>query len=276
VDYLEHIQEAAEFISSKINQKPELAIVLGTGLGNVATQVRNSIVIDYSEIPNFAKSTVKFHSGKLICGELGNKSVLVMQGRFHFYEGYPMRQITLPIRVMFALGIRTLVLTNAVGGINRSATPGRIGLITDHINFMGTNPLIGEYNEDLGERFPDMSEPYSRKLRDVAKDVAEQNNIDLLETVYTAISGPSFETAAELKMLQKFGADTVGMSVVPEVLVARQLGMDVLGLSIITDQSLPEQMQSISHEEVKKVAERTEPDFTKLLLGTVQQMNLKG
>lgn len=276
MDYLEHIREAAEFISGKINTKPELGLVLGTGLGNIAGKVRNSVVLDYDEIPHFAESTVKFHSGKLICGELENKSVLVMQGRFHFYEGYPMRQITLPVRVMFELGIRTLIVTNAVGGISPSAKPGRIGLITDHINLMGTNPLIGEYNDELGTRFPDMSEPYSRDFRNVAKDIAEQNNVDLFETIYTAISGPSFETAAEIKMLQKFGADTVGMSVVPEVLVARQMGMDVLGLSIITDQSLPDQMIEISHEEVKKVAERTEPDFTKLLLGTVQQMKLKG
>ena len=276
MDYLKHIQEATDFISNKINQTPELAIVLGTGLGNLASQVRSSIVIDYSDIPYFSKSTVKFHSGKLICGELENKSVLVMQGRFHFYEGYSMRQITLPIRVMYALGIRTLVLTNAVGGISRSATSGRIGLITDHINFMGTNPLIGEYDEAMGVRFPDMSEPYSRELREIAKNVADQENVDLFETVYAAISGPSFETAAELKMLQKFGADTVGMSVVPEVLVARQMGMDVLGLSIITDQSLPEKMQAISHEEVKKVAGQTEPDFSKLLLGTVRQIKSKG
>lgn len=276
MDYLKHIREAADYIGGKINVKPELGIVLGTGLGNIAAKIKNHIVLDYSEIPHFVKSTVKFHSGKMICGELEGKSVLVMQGRFHFYEGYDMRQVTLPIRVMFELGIRTLVVTNAVGGISPTAKPGRIGLITDHINFMGTNPLVGEYSESLGTRFPDMSEPYCRKLRGIAKDVAEQNNIDLFETVYTAISGPSFETAAEIKMLQKMGTDTVGMSVVPEVLVARQTGMEVLGLSIITDQSLPDQMTTITHEQVKKVAERTEPDFTKLLLGTVSKMNLKG
>lgn len=272
MNYITQIEQAANYIKSKISFTPQLGLILGTGLGELSEQIQNPVELDYQNIPCFPTSTVKFHAGKLVCGPFAGKNVVAMNGRFHFYEGYSMRAITLPVRVMFELGIKTLIVTNAVGGINSKATPGSIGLLTDHINLMGDNPLVGEYEKRLGTRFPDMSEPYSRKLRDLAYTVAKENNINLLETVYAAISGPSFETAAELLMLQKFGVDTVGMSVVPEVLVASQLGMDVLGLSIITDQSLPENMVQITHEKVKQVASETTPKVVKLITGIVKEL----
>ena len=196
---------------------------------------------------------------------LNGKSVIVMQGRFHYYEGYPMRDITLPIRVMHELGVRTLFVSNAAGGIREHLAPGTLTLITDHINLMGANPLIGPFDEFLGERFPDMSEPYSNELRALAHNAAEELNIKLFDNIYAAVSGPSFETPAEIKMLQILGADSVGMSVVPEALVARQLGMRLLGVTAITDQALPGTMAQISHEEVSRVARKITPQFNALL-----------
>ena len=274
MNYIAQIEKAFQFIKKQISVSPKLGLILGTGLGELADEIENPVELDYSNIPHFPTSTVKFHAGKLVYGGLAGKFVLAMNGRFHFYEGYSMREITLPIRVMFELGIKTLIVTNAAGGINSQATPGRIGLITDHINLMGDNPLIGEYDETLGERFPDMSGPYSKRLRELAKKVARNNQIDLLETIYAAVSGPSFETAAELLMLQKFGVDTVGMSVVPEVLVARQLGMDVLALTIVTDQSLPGNMMPITHEKVKQAAAETTPKMKKLITGIVRELEI--
>jgi len=263
----EKILEAAEFVRERINENPEVGLVLGTGLGSLGDSIDNATVLSYSDIPHFPDSTVKFHAGKLVCGRLNGKSIIVMQGRFHYYEGYPMRDITLPIRMMHALGVRTLILSNAAGGIREELVPGTLTLITDHLNLMGTNPLIGEYDEFLGERFPDMSEPYSRELRGLAHQVADELGIELIDNIYAAVSGPSFETPAEIRMLQRLGADSVGMSVVPEALVARQLGIRLLGITAITDQALPEKMAEITHEEVSRVAREITPKFNALIKG---------
>ena len=264
--------KAAAYLTAQLTIAPQIGLILGTGLGELGEKIAQARVISYSDIPYFPHSTVKFHAGNLICGELGGKKILAMQGRFHYYEGYPMREITLPIRVMFQLGIRTLIVSNAAGGIREELSPGTLALICDHINLMGDNPLIGPYELFLGSRFPDMSEPYSVKLRYLAQQTAKDLDIQLRECIYAAVSGPSFETPAEIRMLQMLGADTVGMSVVPEVLVARQLGMEVLGLSAITDQALPDTMQPISHEKVSKVAKEMTPTFITLVKEIVKRI----
>ena len=268
----EQILEAAEFIRNATPHKPELGLILGTGLGSLADEMSGAKVIPYNDIPHFPESTVKFHKGRLLVGKLSGKTVFTMQGRFHYYEGYPMRLITLPVRVMHQLGIRTLIITNAAGGIREHLTPGTITTIVDHLNLMGDNPLIGPYDEFLGERFPDMSEPYSKRLRDITYRVAEKQGIQLTDSVFAAVSGPSYETPAEIRMLQILGADSVGMSVVPEVLVARQLDMDVLGLSVITDQALPDNAPEVSHEEVSKIANQVGPILAKLVKGVIAEL----
>jgi purine-nucleoside phosphorylase len=268
----EHILTATQYLRERCSQKPLVGLVLGTGLGSLAQEISERQIFAYDTIPHFPKSTVKFHAGQLVCGSLADKQVMAMQGRFHYYEGYSMQEITLPIRVMHQLGVNTLIVTNAAGGIREHLKAGSFALITDHLNLMGDNPLIGPYHELLGERFPDMSEPYSRALRNVAKKVAKKSGMKLFETIYAAVSGPSYETAAEIRMLQMLGADTVGMSIVPEVLVARQLGIRVLGLSVITDQVLPDDMPAITHDEVSKVAEQVGPAFRSLVKGIISEL----
>ena len=258
-------RQAADYLINQLPAKPQIGLILGTGLGEFGEKIQDATAIPYSDVPNFPESTVPFHDGKLLSGELGGKTILVMRGRFHYYEGYVMRDITLPIRVMFRLGIRILIITNAAGGIRENLSPGTLALICDHINMMGDNPLIGPYDESLGVRFPDMSEPYSAALRQLARKTASDLDITLIDNVYAAVSGPSFETPAEIRMLQILGADSVGMSVVPEVLVARQLGMNVLGITAITDQALPENMQPVSHEKVSQVAKEIAPAFGALV-----------
>ncbi len=272
MELLEQIRGAVEWIRAQDARPLDLGLVLGTGLGALADEVESARVIPYGEIPHFPESTVKFHAGKLVLGELEGKNLFVMQGRFHGYEGHPMRQITLPIRVMHALGIRRLILTNAAGGIRPELIPGSIALIKDHINLMGTSPLIGPYDPALGVRFPDMSEPYSAALRQLAMRVAGELGIRLQETIFGAVLGPAFETEAEIRMLQIIGADTVGMSVVPEVLVARQLGMEVLAVTAVTDQSLPGAMNSVSHEEVNQVAAELGPRMRSLLRAIIRAL----
>lgn len=257
------ISESAAFLQKRLTL-PQIGVILGTGLGELAERVEQPIVLPYAEIPHFPESTVKFHAGRLVAGQLRGKSLLVMQGRFHRYEGYPLSEVTLPVRVMARLGVKTLLVTNAAGGIRPHLTPGTLALIRDHINLMGDNPLIGPHDESFGERFPDMSEPYCRRLRQSAQEAARALGMTLPETVYAAVSGPSFETPAEIRMLQILGADTVGMSVVPEVIVARQMGMEVLALTAVTDQALPDAMAPISHEEVSRVAKEMTPAFIKL------------
>ncbi|RPI03214.1 MAG: purine-nucleoside phosphorylase [Calditrichaeota bacterium] len=260
----EKVITAADFIRDRMPIQPAVGVILGTGLGDLANQVSPSLILKYSEIPFFPESTVKFHAGRLVIGALRQKPLFIMQGRFHYYENYSMQEITLPVRVMHLLGIKTLLITNAAGGIRPHLTAGTFALISDHLNLMGANPLAGHYDEFFGERFPDMSEPYNRKLRKTASAIAAKLNINLPEIIYAAVSGPSFETPAEIRMLQALGADAVGMSVVPEVLVARQLGMQVLALTAITDQALPDSMASISHEQVSQMAAAMTPQFIQL------------
>ncbi|MBN1559106.1 purine-nucleoside phosphorylase [candidate division KSB1 bacterium] len=261
----EKTTKAASYLLEHLHMAPHIGLILGTGLGDLGERIQQKTVIPYAEIPYFPESTVQFHAGKLISGELGSKQILAMQGRFHYYEGYPMHEITLPVRVMYQLGIRTLIISNAAGGIRQEFAPGTLALVNDHINLMGDNPLIGPYETFLGSRFPDMSEPYSRLLRDLAHKTADDLGIELLDCIYAAVSGPNFETRAEIRMLQAFNVDSIGMSVVPEVLVARQLAMDVLAINAITDQALPEKMQPISHEQVSRVAKEITPTFNLLV-----------
>jgi purine-nucleoside phosphorylase len=263
--YQQAILEAAAFVHARCSRPCTVGLILGTGLGPLADEIKNPQKIDYADIPHFPRSTVKFHAGKLVLGELAGKDLMVMQGRFHYYEGQSMASITLPIRVMHQLGIRTLIVTNAAGGMVEHLTPGTIALISDHLNLMGDNPLIGPYDEFLGERFVDMSEPYSLRLQALADGVAAKLGFALPRTIYAALSGPSFETRAELRMLRVCGADTVGMSVVPEVLVARQLDLQVLGLTVVTDQAMPDQLISVSHEQVQQVASQAGAKLSKLV-----------
>lgn len=245
--------------------QPEIGIILGTGLGGLVREIQCHREIPYSEIPNFPQSTVKGHSGKLIFGRIGNKSVMAMQGRFHYYEGYSMKQITFPVRVMKSLGVRILIVSNASGGMNPEFEVGEIMIISDHINLFPDNPLLGKNNDELGPRFPDMSEAYSRRLRELARRIAARHNIRVKEGVYAGLSGPCFETPAEYRYLWRIGADAVGMSTVPEVIVARHGGMEVFGISIITDMGAEGKVCNVSHEEVLKVATAREPLMTKIV-----------
>lgn len=264
--------ESTNYIQDRTNRHCEIGLILGTGLGSLADDIKDPQIFLYSDIPHFPESTVKFHAGRLVIGELSGKNVIAMQGRFHHYEGHSMQSITLPVRVMHQLGIRLLVTINAAGGICEHLTAGTIGLINDHINLMGDNPLIGPYDPFYGERFPDMSEPYSKRLMKIAHDVAAEQGITLKDHIYAAVAGPSFETGAEIHMLQMLGADSVGMSVVPEVLVARQLDIEILAFSIITDQALPEKMMPVSHDEVKKVAMEFSPKLLHLIKNIFQKI----
>jgi purine-nucleoside phosphorylase len=270
--YKQEIDDASSYIRSRFSTPCTIGLILGTGLGSLADEISAGVTMPYSEIPHFPESTVKFHAGRLVAGNLAGKTVLAMQGRFHYYEGHSMMKVAFPVRVMHRLGVRTLIVTNAAGGMREHLPPGTIARISDHINFMGHNPLIGPYDEFLGERFVDMSEPYSKRLAAVAETVAGQLEFSLPPTVYAAVSGPSFETRAELAMLVRCGADTVGMSVAPEVLVARQLNMEVLGLSVVTDQAIPEQVISVSHEQVNKVAYEVGPRFKSLVKGILEAL----
>ena len=262
---LEKIQETTDFIKGKINNVPKVAIILGTGLGGLANEIEDSQFIAYSEIPNFPVSTVKGHQGKLIFGKLGGKDVMAMQGRFHFYEGYDMRELTFPIRVMKALGITKLVLSNAAGGMNSDFAVGDIMFINDHINLMPSNPLIGKNFDELGPRFPDMSEPYDLKTLALAKEIAQELNIPVKEGVYAAVSGPTFETPAEYRYMRTIGADAVGMSTVPEVIVARHAEISVFAVSVITDLGGMDEVVPVTHEEVIEAANNSEPKMTAII-----------
>jgi purine-nucleoside phosphorylase len=259
---LEQIKETATFIQSKISFKPDIGIILGTGLGGLVEQINIKHTLSYEDIPNFRLSTVEGHSGKLIFGELSGKKVVVMQGRFHFYEGYTLQEVTFPVRVMKFLGIQQLFVSNASGGMNPNFEVGDLMIINDHINFIGTNPLIGPNIRELGPRFPDMSDVYDKELILCVKDIAAKNSIDLQEGVYLGLSGPTFETPAEYKMLRIWGADTVGMSTVPEIIVARHMGITCFAISIITDLGIPGKIEKITHEEVQRVAAISEKKMT--------------
>jgi len=262
---LEEIKLAVSYLQNKTSFKPEIGIILGTGLGNLANKIEVELKIPYSEIPNFPQSTVKGHKGNLIFGSLSGKKVVALQGRFHYYEGYDMQKVTFPIRVFALLGVETFILSNASGGVNSSFKVGDIMLITDHINLFPDNPLRGKNIEEFGPRFPDMSEPYSKKLISLAKSCAQKVNVSVVEGVYAGTSGPTFETPAEYKFMQAIGADAVGMSTVPEVIVAKHMQKACFAISVITDLGVGEEIEEVSHEKVLVAANEVEPKVTALI-----------
>ncbi|MGX6962070.1 purine-nucleoside phosphorylase [Vagococcus xieshaowenii] len=267
----EQLKETAAFIKDKGVGAIDFGMILGSGLGELADEIANPIVIPYEEIPNFPVSTVVGHAGQLVYGTLSGKNVLAMQGRFHFYEGHSMQTVTFPVRVMNALGAHSMIVTNAAGGCNTSFTPGNLMLIQDHINFTGDNPLIGENEEDLGPRFPDMSEAYDKEYGKIVREVATDLKIMLQQGVYMGFSGPTYETPAEVKMARILGADAVGMSTVPEVIVARHMGMRVLGISCITN--LAAGMQAnLNHDEVVETTERVKEEFKSLVKLSLEKL----
>lgn len=276
--YRMQIRDAADHLKGKLaehfgKELPEVGLILGSGLGELGEKVENPLYADYAQIPHFPRSTVAGHTGRFVFGELEGKRVAVMQGRFHYYEGYSMRRVVFPVYVMRELGIRTLVITNAAGGLNPSFAAGDLMLLSDHINLMGDNPLIGPNDEELGVRFPDMSEVYSKELREVAKKAAEGiKGLRLQEGVYCGITGPSYSPPAELRMLQVIGGDAVGMSTVPEAIAARHAGLRLLGISCITDMALPDALEVLTHEQVMAVAEQTKPKFIELVRSILRDM----
>lgn len=261
MDFLKKIESARYFISNQTDKRPVTAIILGSGLGELAEKIDNAKSIPYSMIPGFPVSTVQGHDGKLIFGELDGIEVMVMSGRFHFYEGYDSKEVTFPIRVMKALGIKNLIVTNAAGGVNKDYKPGDFMIINDHINFGFNNPLIGKNYESLGERFPDMSYAYDRELIDIAKKAAESLSMDVKEGVYFYNLGPTYETPAEVRMISTLGGDSVGMSTVPEVIVAVHSGIRVLGISCITNMAAGILDQPLNHEEVVETGDRVKTEF---------------
>ncbi len=262
---LKKINETADYIRSKVAEMPRTAIILGTGLGKLVDHLDEKQEIPYEKIPNFPVSTVEGHSGKLIFGKLGEKKVMAMQGRFHYYEGYDMKEVTFPIRVMKALGMDNLLVSNASGGMNPEFEIGDLMIITDHINLFPEHPLRGKNDKRLGDRFPDMSEAYSKDFIKKAKQIAEKNSIRVVEGVYVGTSGPTFETPAEYKYFRIVGGDAVGMSTVPEVIVANHAGMKVFGMSIITDLGVEGKIVEVSHEEVQEVGDKAQPLMAQIM-----------
>lgn len=262
---LQQIKEASSFLKNKTDLSPRVGIILGTGLGGLVEDIQREEVISYEDIPHFPVSTVESHAGRLIFGHLSGKKIVAMQGRFHYYEGYSMQQITFPVRVMKDLGCHTLVVSNACGGMNPTYTPGDIMIIADYINLLGDNPLIGHNDEELGPRFPDMSEPYTFSLIELAEKVALQERIKIQKGVYVAVAGPNLETRAEYRFLRIIGADVVGMSTIPEVIVAVHGGMQVLGFSVVTDACLPDALQPVNFQEILRIAAVAEPKLTLLI-----------
>ena len=259
------INQTADYIRTKVADMPNTAIILGTGLGALVDHIEDKQYIPYTEIPNFQVSTVEGHSGNLIFGKLGEKRVMAMQGRFHFYEGYDMKQVTFPVRVMKALGIKTLFVSNAAGGMNPDFEIGDIMIINDHINLFPEHPLRGKNYNELGDRFPDMSEPYSHRLIAEAKSIAKEKGIRVMEGVYVGTQGPTFETPAEYRYFHRIGGDAVGMSTVPEVIVARHGNMEVFAVSVITDLGVEGIVEKVSHEEVQKAAQKAQPRMMEIM-----------
>jgi purine-nucleoside phosphorylase len=257
--------ETLDFIRIKISTSPEIVIVLGTGLGGLAKTIDLECAIPYSEIPHFRNSTVESHAGRLLFGKISGKNVVAMEGRFHFYEGYTMQEVTYPIRIMQLLGVRTLLISNVSGGLNPDFKKGDLVIITDHINLQTANPLIGPYDESFGPRFPDMSEPYANRLIARAEELAKAGGIEVKRGVYVAVNGPNLETRAEYRFLRMIGGDLVGMSTVPEVIVARQMGVKVFAISIVTDECDPDHLEKVSLEDILRSAAMAEPKLTELL-----------
>jgi purine-nucleoside phosphorylase len=264
--------EAASFIKERLPIEPEYLLILGTGLGQLAEEMTVELELPYEEIPHFPVSTVESHAGKLLMGNLGGKSVMAMQGRFHYYEGYSMNQIVFPVRVAKMLGIQTLLVSNACGGLNPNYERGDIMLINDHINFLGDNPLIGPNDPNLGPRFPDMSQPYTERLLSTAEQVALDAGIKIHQGVYLAVSGPMLETKAEYRYMRQLGADVVGMSTVPEVIAAIHMSMEVLGISVITDECFPDSLEPVSLDDVLEAAAMAEPHLTRIVVGVLERL----
>lgn len=267
----ENLQSTAEYIRSKINDTPEFAIILGSGLQDLVKEVQTEVSLNYAEIPGFPQTTVQGHGGKLIYGTLEGKKVLLMSGRFHYYEGYDMQTVTFPIRIFHLLGIKKLILSNASGGVNPDFKVADVMLITDHINMMPEHPLRGKNLDDFGPRFVDMSEPYDKVMLEAARKVAREQNLSLQEGVYVALQGPTFETPAEYGMVRAIGGDAVGMSTVPETIVAKHQGMRVFGVSVITDLGGPEIAFAVSHEEVLAAAQKAMPTVIKIVKSVVAE-----
>ena len=266
------LDETVSFVEQRLGGKPEIAVVLGSGLGPLAELIENPVAIPYTEIPNFVVSTVSGHAGELIYGSLKGRRVICMNGRVHYYEGYSFAEITFPIKLFKRLGVKTLILTNAVGGINTSFSAGDLMVVSDHLNMMGSNPLIGENNDELGPRFPDMSEVYSRRLQELARKTGKEIGLDLKTGVFAALTGPSYETPAEIRMLSILGADAVGMSVVPEAITGNHMGLDLLAISCVTNAAAGIFDQKLSHDEVKETAARIKDDFTRLVSRIIEQI----
>jgi purine-nucleoside phosphorylase len=270
--YLDQIVEATEYIRTKSALKPEIGIILGTGLGGLAREISVETALSYKDIPHFPISTVETHEGKLLLGDLSAKSVVAMQGRFHFYEGYSMKQITFPVRVMKKLGIHSLLISNASGGMNPQFKRGDLMIIEDHINLLGDNPLIGPNLDEFGPRFPDMSEPYSKKLITMAEKIALENKIKIQKGIFVAVSGPNVETRAEYRFLRMIGADAVGMSTVPENIVAIHCGLKVLGISVITDECFPDALKPVDINEIIETANGAEPKLTLIMKKVIEEL----
>jgi purine-nucleoside phosphorylase len=267
----DQVQETVHYIKAKTGFTPEYGVILGSGLGSFTDDIQIAFTLPYTEIPNFPVSTVQGHKGALVFGTIGNKKVVAMQGRFHFYEGYDMKQVTFPVRVMKYLGVTKLVVSNASGGVNPSYKVGSVVLIKDHINMMPEHPLRGKNDERFGPRFVNMSEPYSRSMILKAKEIAQELNIEIHDGVYLGLQGPTFETLAEYKMVKALGADCVGMSTVPEVIVARHMELECFGLSVITDMGDEENIEEVNHEEVLKAAQTAEPHVRNLIKTLIEK-----
>jgi len=259
------IQETVNYLKEKTNYAPEVGVILGSGLGSFINDLEIDFVIEYKDIPNFPVSTVKGHKGALVFGKIGDKQVVAMQGRFHYYEGYNMKEVTFPIRVMKYLGVNNLIVSNASGGVNPSYKVGDVVIIKDHINFFPEHTLRGINDERMGSRFVNMSEPYSKKMISLAKKIAKNENIEVKDGIYLSLQGPTFETLAEYKMVKAVGADCVGMSTVPEVIVAKHMDMNCFGLSVITDMGDEESIEEVTHEEVLQAAKKAEPNVRLLI-----------
>ena len=267
----EQVQETVNFIKTKTNFTPEYGVILGSGLGSFTDDLNIEFTLPYSEIPNFPVSTVQGHKGALVFGTIGTKKVVAMQGRFHFYEGYDMQQVTFPVRVMKYLGVENLIVSNASGGVNQNYKVGSIVLIKDHVNMFPEHPLRGKNEERFGPRFLNMSEPYNRKMIAKAKEIAKTLNIEVQDGVYLGLQGPTFETLSEYRMVKILGCDCVGMSTVPEVIVARHMDMNVFGISVITDMGDEANIEEVNHAEVLKAAEKAEPQVRNLIKELILQ-----
>jgi purine-nucleoside phosphorylase len=273
-DLLAKLEETKKYLSDNIKEAPEIGLILGSGLGTMAEEIENAVVIDYKDIPNFPISTVEGHAGQLVIGKLMDKQVIAMKGRFHYYEGYSMGEVTFPVRVMKAMGVELLLVTNACGALNPNLYPGALVVINDHINMTGNNPLIGPNYSELGPRFPDMSDAYDKDLIQLVHRVGDKIGVETHEGVYVSISGPAYSSKAESKMFRLIGADTIGMSTVPEVIVAKHSGLKVIGISCVTDMAIFEGSETISHEQVMEIADKTRPKFISLVKSIIGEVSL--